>query len=85
MHNLLIIVETVTTDFKETAMQASDSTVVLAHGAWAPPKSFATAFAQNASAAEQALLYALQRPIAPACITAPGVVVTLLNEVLNQI
>ena len=104
---------------------------------WLPPESFATAFAQNASAAEQVLLYALQRPIAPACITvrvgrplwldvpawyllaeqdrmivpetqrfmaermrarvsahpvdhvpsitAPGVVVTLLNEVLNRI
>jgi pimeloyl-ACP methyl ester carboxylesterase len=104
---------------------------------WLPPESFASAFAQNASAEEQALLTALQRPIAPACITvrvgrplwldvpawyllaeqdrmivpqtqrfmaermraqvsahpvdhtpsisAPGLVVTLLNEVLNQI
>jgi pimeloyl-ACP methyl ester carboxylesterase len=104
---------------------------------WLPEDAFATAFAQNASAAEQGVLNALQRPISPACITArvgrplwrdvpawyllaeqdrmivpetqrfmaermqarisaqpvdhtpsitaPGGVVTLLNEVLNQI
>jgi pimeloyl-ACP methyl ester carboxylesterase len=34
-----------------------------------PESAFADAFAPNASAAEQALLAALQRPIAPACIT----------------
>lgn len=34
-----------------------------------PQAAFATAFAPNASAAEQALLAAVQRPIAPACIT----------------
>jgi len=38
---------------------------------WMPTAAFATAFAQNASAAEQALLAALQRPISPACITVP--------------
>ena len=36
-----------------------------------PQAAFATAFAPNASAAEQALLAAVQRPIAPACITVP--------------
>lgn len=34
-----------------------------------PESAFAEAFAPNASAEEQALLAALQRPIAPACIT----------------
>jgi len=34
-----------------------------------PESAFAAAFAPNASAEEQALLAALQRPIAPACIT----------------
>jgi pimeloyl-ACP methyl ester carboxylesterase len=34
-----------------------------------PESAFAAAFAPNATAAEQALLAALQRPIAPACIT----------------
>jgi pimeloyl-ACP methyl ester carboxylesterase len=34
-----------------------------------PESAFAEAFAPNATAAEQALLAALQRPIAPACIT----------------
>lgn len=38
---------------------------------WLPEKAFADAFAQNASAQDQALLAALQRPISPACITAP--------------
>lgn len=36
-----------------------------------PDAAFATAFAPNASAAEQALLGAVQRPISPACITVP--------------
>lgn len=36
-----------------------------------PQAAFATAFAPNASAAEQALLAAVQRPISPACITVP--------------
>ena len=36
-----------------------------------PDESFATAFAQNASADELALLSAVQRPISPACITVP--------------
>ena len=34
-----------------------------------PREAFAAAFAQNASAEEQALLAAVQRPISPACIT----------------
>jgi len=34
-----------------------------------PEEAFAAAFAQNATAPEQALLAAVQRPIAPACIT----------------
>jgi pimeloyl-ACP methyl ester carboxylesterase len=38
---------------------------------WLPPEAFAAAFAPNTSAAEQALLGALQRPISPACITVP--------------
>jgi pimeloyl-ACP methyl ester carboxylesterase len=38
---------------------------------WFPSEAFAVAFAQNASAEEQALLNALQRPISPACITVP--------------
>lgn len=37
-----------------------------------PDESFATAFAQNASADELALLRAVQRPISPACITVPA-------------
>jgi pimeloyl-ACP methyl ester carboxylesterase len=36
-----------------------------------PQEAFAAAFAQNASAAELALLSAVQRPISPACITVP--------------
>jgi pimeloyl-ACP methyl ester carboxylesterase len=36
-----------------------------------PEEAFATAFAQHASAAEQTLLAAVQRPISPACITVP--------------
>jgi pimeloyl-ACP methyl ester carboxylesterase len=36
-----------------------------------PDSAFGEAFAPNASAAEQALLAAVQRPIAPACITVP--------------
>ncbi|HEY6619986.1 MAG TPA: alpha/beta hydrolase [Steroidobacteraceae bacterium] len=38
---------------------------------WLPSDAFATAFAQDASKDEQALLAAVQRPIAPACITVP--------------
>jgi pimeloyl-ACP methyl ester carboxylesterase len=36
-----------------------------------PESAFAAAFAQNASAEELAMLAAVQRPIAPACITVP--------------
>jgi pimeloyl-ACP methyl ester carboxylesterase len=36
-----------------------------------PESAFAAAFAQNASAEELAVLAAVQRPIAPACITVP--------------
>lgn len=36
-----------------------------------PEAAFATAFAPNATAAEQAMLAAVQRPISPACITVP--------------
>ena len=36
-----------------------------------PDEAFATAFAQNATTDEQAVLTAVQRPIAPACITVP--------------
>jgi pimeloyl-ACP methyl ester carboxylesterase len=36
-----------------------------------PRPAFAEAFAPNATAAQQALLVAVQRPIAPACITVP--------------
>src|SRR5262245_39342644 len=39
---------------------------------WLPDEAFATAFAQRASAADQALLAAVQRPIALNCITAPA-------------
>ena len=43
-----------------------------AHGLiWLPEGAFATAFAQNASADKQAVLAAVQRPIALACITVP--------------
>jgi pimeloyl-ACP methyl ester carboxylesterase len=38
---------------------------------WLPSEAFATAFAQNASLEEQAMLAAVQRPISPACITVP--------------
>ena len=36
---------------------------------WLPSQAFATAFAQDATREEQALLSAVQRPITPACIT----------------
>ena len=36
---------------------------------WLPESAFASAFAQNAAAEELAVLAAVQRPIAPACIT----------------
>lgn len=36
---------------------------------WLPDEAIATAFAPNASADEQAVLAAVQRPISPACIT----------------
>lgn len=36
-----------------------------------PDAAFASAFAQNATAAEQAVLRAVQRPLSPACITVP--------------
>jgi pimeloyl-ACP methyl ester carboxylesterase len=38
---------------------------------WLPEAAFAAAFAQNATAEEQALLAAVQRPISPACISVP--------------
>jgi pimeloyl-ACP methyl ester carboxylesterase len=38
---------------------------------WLPAEAFAAAFAQNASAEEQAVLRAIQRPISSACITVP--------------
>ncbi len=38
---------------------------------WLPQEAFAVAFAQNASLEEQAVLAAVQRPIAPACISVP--------------
>lgn len=36
-----------------------------------PPEAFPTAFAQNASAEQNALLFAVQRPISSACISVP--------------
>lgn len=38
---------------------------------WLPDEAFAAAFAPQASARDQAVLAAVQRPIAPACITVP--------------
>jgi pimeloyl-ACP methyl ester carboxylesterase len=38
---------------------------------WLPREAFATAFAPDAAAEEQAVLFAIQRPISPACITVP--------------
>lgn len=38
---------------------------------WLPEDAFATAFAQNASPEDRAVLSAVQRPISPACITVP--------------
>ena len=38
---------------------------------WLPEGAFATAFAQNASADQQAVLAAVQRPISVKCITVP--------------
>ncbi len=38
---------------------------------WLPEEAFASAFAQNASAEDLAVLAAVQRPISPACITVP--------------
>jgi pimeloyl-ACP methyl ester carboxylesterase len=43
-----------------------------AHGLiWLPDEAFAAAFAQNASAEEQTILRAVQRPISVSCITTP--------------
>jgi len=39
---------------------------------WLPDEAFATAFAQNASAEDRAVLAAVQRPISLACITVPA-------------
>ena len=39
---------------------------------WLPEPAFATAFAQNASASDRAVLAAVQRPIALNCITVPA-------------
>src|SRR5580698_6032088 len=39
---------------------------------WLPDEAFAAAFAQNASAADLAVLAAVQRPISLSCITAPA-------------
>jgi pimeloyl-ACP methyl ester carboxylesterase len=38
---------------------------------WLPHDAFASAFAPGATAEEQAVLFAAQRPISPACITVP--------------
>jgi pimeloyl-ACP methyl ester carboxylesterase len=38
---------------------------------WLPEEAFATAFAQHASAADRAVLFAVQRPISLNCITVP--------------
>jgi pimeloyl-ACP methyl ester carboxylesterase len=38
---------------------------------WLPERAFATAFAQNASADDRAVLAAVQRPISLGCITVP--------------
>jgi pimeloyl-ACP methyl ester carboxylesterase len=38
---------------------------------WLPEEAFETAFAQNASAADQSVLSAVQRPISLSCITVP--------------
>jgi pimeloyl-ACP methyl ester carboxylesterase len=39
---------------------------------WLPEEAFATAFAQNASADQRAVLAAVQRPISLSCITVPA-------------
>jgi pimeloyl-ACP methyl ester carboxylesterase len=39
---------------------------------WLPESTFATAFAQNASAEDQAVLAAVQRPLSLSCITVPA-------------
>jgi pimeloyl-ACP methyl ester carboxylesterase len=39
---------------------------------WLPDSAFATAFAQNASAEDQAVLAAVQRPLSLSCITVPA-------------
>jgi pimeloyl-ACP methyl ester carboxylesterase len=39
---------------------------------WLPESAFATAFAQNASAEDQAVLAAVQRPLSLSCITVPA-------------
>lgn len=38
---------------------------------WLPKEAFGRAFAPNSSSQEQAVLFATQRPISPACITVP--------------
>jgi pimeloyl-ACP methyl ester carboxylesterase len=39
---------------------------------WLPQDAFATAFAQNATPAEHAMLAAVQRPLSPSCIITPA-------------
>ena len=39
---------------------------------WLPEEAFATAFAQNAAAADRAVLAAVQRPISTNCISVPA-------------
>lgn len=39
---------------------------------WLPHSAFATAFAQNATPEQHAMLAAVQRPLSPACITEPA-------------
>ena len=39
---------------------------------WLPRSAFATAFAQNATPEQHAMLAAVQRPLSPSCITAPA-------------
>jgi pimeloyl-ACP methyl ester carboxylesterase len=58
--------------YREPAHTRAPKLAVDAHGLiYLPNDAFSSAFAPNASSAEQAVLAAVQRPISPACISVP--------------
>ena len=58
--------------YRETPHPSAPTLEPDGHGLiWLPDEAFSAAFAQDASAEEQALLNAVQQPISPNCITTP--------------